>query len=74
MTKLQNIIGIVNAFGSIPFGIVVMDMDGRVLVSLNPLAIVVACGISGFAELGNLIFFLPIGEWRSVSVNPVRSL
>ena len=70
MTKLQNIIVIVNAFGSICFGIVVIDMDGRVLVSSNPLAIVVVCGISGFAKFGEkcVIFFSPIkfccSHWR----------
>ena len=67
MTKLQNIIlGIIKAFGSVGFGIVVMDMDGHALVSSNPLAIVVVCGILGFAKLAkvcdflldNLIFFL----------------
>ena len=63
MTKLQNIIGIVNAFGLIRFGIVVMDMDGRVLVSSYPLAIVVVCGISGFAKFGNLmLFFYPLAN------------
>ena len=58
MTKLLNIIGIVNAFGSIGFGIVVMDMDGRVLVSSNSLAIVVVCGISGFAKLAKVCGFI----------------
>ena len=54
----------------------VMDMDSRVLVSSNSLAIVVVCEISGFAKLtGESVWFyfcqlkfcLAIGEWRSVS-------
>ena len=51
MTKLQNIIYVwsklLDRYAS--NGIVVIDMDGRVLVSSNPLAIDVVCGISGFA-------------------------
>ena len=58
MTKLQNIIGIVKAFGSLGFGIVVMDVDGRVLVSSNQITIVVVCGISGFTKLAKVCDFL----------------
>ena len=37
---------------------IVMDMNGRVLVSSNPLAIVIVCGISGFAKLAKVCDFI----------------
>ena len=35
-----------------------MDLDGRVLVSSNPLGIAVVCGISGLSKLAKVCDFL----------------